>query len=123
MKHFQDYEFECQCDYECGLDLKDVDQRAVEMLDLARAIAGVAFILNRAVSCERHNEFVGGIPNSSHLAKPKATGFDIKARDSHIRFRIVYGLIKAGFKRILIYPTFIHADDDPNKPQEILVVK
>lgn len=123
MKHFKEYEFECQCDYGCGLGLKDMDIRAVEMLDLARSIAKEPIILNRAVSCERHNEDIGGIPNSSHLANPIATGFDIKCRDSNKRFRIVKGLMMAGFKRILVYPTFIHADNDESKPQEILVVR
>jgi len=47
---------------------------------------------------------------------------DIQARTSYYRFKIVYGLIKAGFTRILIYKTFVHADTDPNKTQEIIVI-
>jgi len=49
---------------------------------------------------------------------------DVRAETDYYRFRIVYGLIKAGFVRILIYPKsgFIHADTDPDKKHEILVI-
>jgi len=47
---------------------------------------------------------------------------DIQAKTDYYRFKIVYGLMMAGFKRILIYKTFIHADTDTNKSQEIIVI-
>ena len=122
LKNFKPWEFECKC----GCGRSDMDTDNVLMIDKARDYAMVKFSLNSAYRCEKHNASreVGGSPTSSHLA-----GFaeDIKVRSNHHRFRIIGGLIMAGFTRILVYPkskgNFIHADNDPNKPREILVLK
>lgn len=118
LTNFGAHEFECKC-YKCGLGLKDMDEDFISRLELARVIAGVKFILTSAIRCEAHNRNVGGSETSAHL---KGLAVDIKAEKSHERFKIIYGLIKAGFKRILIYKDFIHVDEDPSKPQEILTL-
>ena len=110
-RYFTAGEFACPC---CGMINVDID--LVKRLDIARHFAGVPFAINSACRCKAHNTAVGGKPNSSHLAGQAA---DIRVGSSHERFLILRGLLKAGFSRIGIYQTFIHADIDPTKPNEI----
>lgn len=118
MKHFDNSDFACHCN-QCGLGIDDMSPGSVDRLQVAREIAGVAFVLNRAISCESHNRKVGGSDASSHLG---GYGLDIAcAHDGH-RWKIVKGLIAAGFTRVGIRKDFIHADDDPAKNQERLWV-
>ncbi len=92
------------------------------MLDAARKIAGVPFRINSGYRCEKHNREIGGSPTSSHM---KGLAADISATDHALRFRIVYGLLQAGFRRIVIYrdKQFIHVDIDPDKPQDIMPIQ
>jgi hypothetical protein len=88
------------------------------MLNEARKIANVPFVVNRSCSCPSHNESVGGSDTSSHLT---GYAFDIHTGgDSTRRFAILNGLIRAGFRRIGVYKTFIHADNDPTKPAGVV---
>jgi phage terminase large subunit-like protein len=88
-------------------------------LQRAREIAGAPFDIRNGSGwrCEEHNREVGGTPESSHLT---GHAVDIPAWSSEQRFAIINGLIKAGFKRIGIAKTFIHADDSAGKPQNIM---
>jgi len=87
----------------------------LEKLDLAREMAGVPFRITSGYRCKKHNEAVGGRPNSAHT---RGFAADIAATDSETRARIVFGLIKAGFRRIGIdfKRGFVHVDCDPEKP-------
>jgi hypothetical protein len=85
-------------------EVEGLDRNLVAHLDQARESAGVPFILTETVaSGGSHAE------NSSHA---RGMGVDIRAHGSRARFRIVYGLIVAGFHRIGIYSRHIHADMD-----------
>lgn len=118
MNHFKDSDFACHCN-QCGLGINEMNPGSVDRLQVARELAGVAFVMNRAFSCPSHNQRVGGSTSSAHLS---GFGFDIAcAHDGH-RWKIVQGLIDAGFTRIGIRKDFIHADDDPAKNQERLWV-
>ena len=86
------------------------------MLDKAREIAEVPFRLSSAYRCEKHNEAVGGVEDSAHT---KGRAVDIIARSGFERWRIDYGLVKAGFTRIGMSQKFIHVDNDPHKPQHV----
>src|SRR6056297_2228968 len=112
MKHFDRAEFACKCG-KCGLGLDDIDAIALGKLLSARARAGVPFVLNSAMRCERHNKKIGGSHTSSHL---NGCAFDIACQDSVPRFKILGALLAADFKRIGIAKTFIHVDDDRGKP-------
>jgi hypothetical protein len=117
MKYFSRSEFNCKCG--CGLGYDQYSKSTLSKLDNAREYAGVSFVLTSAARCLAHNEQEGGSSTSSHLASlatNEITAVDIEAQNSAKRFRIIEGLIKAGFKRIGIAKTFIHADDDPDKP-------
>ena len=114
MKYFKNVEFNCKC-RKCNEH--HMDMETLEMLETARVFAGIPFKINSAWRCEEHNKRVGWKPSSSHLA---GKALDIRARSSRERFWVVYGLIHAGFTRILIYKTFVHADTDIEKPRNVM---
>jgi len=89
----------------------------MRQLQRAREMAGVAFRINSGWRCEVHNAKVGGAPESSHLAGHAA---DIAAVSSSQRFAIINGLVKAGFNRIGVSRTFIHADNSQSKAQDVI---
>jgi len=112
LKHFSLTEFQCPC---CGLML--MDPYFLKKLDLARDYAGVPFVITSGFRCKRHNEAVGGKPDSAHL---KGKAADIACTSSHRRWLIVRSLIQAKFSRIGIGHDFIHVDDDPDKVKGVI---
>lgn len=108
LKYFVKEEFACPC---CGKN--ETDPEFLERIDLARFHAGIPFHVNSGWRCKRHNEAVGGRPESAHL---KGLAADIQAKTGLYKYKVVDGAMKAGIKRIGIYPTFIHLDIDPDKP-------
>lgn len=111
-KYFNEKEFSCKC---CGKIL--LDKELVKRLEVAREIAGIPFVIASGYRCEKHNKEVGGRPESAHLSGKAA---DVVCTDSKSRFLIVTSLIKAGFQRIGISDTFVHADIDLNKPHPVI---
>ena len=81
------------------------------MLEHAREIAGIPFVINSGYRTPEHNAKIGGSPTSSHML-----GYAVDIRCTALtRNTIVQALHKAGFKRIGIAKNFIHADNDPQK--------
>jgi len=114
--YFPDNELQCPC---CGKLNFSKDTKL--KLNLARALAGIPFILNSACRCKAHNTEVGGKENSSHLCEgQECTAVDIKATTSRQRYLILAALIGAGFNRIGIAKTFVHADADPTKDEKVI---
>jgi len=109
--YFKPEEFQCPC---CGKGTVDPALKA--MLNTARGLAGVPFVLTSAYRCPKHNAKVGGSPTSSHL---KGFAVDISTPDSTTRFAVLCGLIKAGFTRMEFGLNYIHADIDPSKPRRV----
>jgi len=76
-------------------------------------MANVKFNIGSGFRCRIHNESIpGSAYDSSHLIGHAG---DIKTPSMHYRYRVLFGVIMAGFKRIGIYKTHIHVDDDPSK--------
>lgn len=101
-KYFTKEEMSCKC----GCGNCSVDSLFLAKLDEAREIAGVPFIITSGVRCPHHNAEVGS--TSRNHVEGKAA--DIRAVDGPTRGKILEGLYRAGFKRIGIAKTFIHAD-------------
>lgn len=101
----------------CGCGVYNIDAEALERLDKARLIAGLPFIINSACRCSEHNAKVGGKSNSEHLS---GKAFDIKCTDSRTRLIIIDALLKAGFNRIGIAKSYIHADTSNIKDQFVM---
>lgn len=112
---FREKEFDCKCG--CGFNVAQIE--LVDKLQKARELALIPFKINCGCRCEKHNKEVGGVKDSAHV---KGLAVDISARDDRTRFTIVSALLLAGFGRILLYPTFIHADLDYSKPNPILKI-
>jgi len=112
MKYFKLEEFDCPC---CKQG--EMKPEFLVILDNAREMAGVPFRINSGFRCEKHNKEVGGKPTSSHLF---GYACDISADTSYKRYKVLKGLILAGFTRIGIGSNFIHADSDSSKPPEAL---
>ena len=115
MKYFRPHEFNCRCG-KCGLGFPAMDVDFLDRLDSARIYANVPFKLTSAYRCEDHNRDEGGTEGSAHT---KGVAVDIAIQSSHVRFKVLYGLIKAGFNRIGVYENFIHVDDDMTKAPEV----
>ena len=96
-----------------------MDDEFLEMLDNARHMAGIPFIINSGYRTKAANRDAGGLKNSAHL-----DGFaaDIRCNASRERMYIVGALLEAGFNRIGIGNGFIHVDNDPTKPEDCIWV-
>jgi len=111
-KNFNRRELQCPC---CGL--MNMDSGTVGRLQLARDIAGIPFKINSASRCEKHNREVGGVAGSAHL---HGFAVDVVAIQSATRMLVLRSLLAAGFERIGIAKTFIHADRDLDLPGDVV---
>jgi len=116
MKYFKEREFSCP---DCNLGFDDINEDAIRALDQARGYAGVPFKITSSIRCKKHNKEVGGKKSSSHLT---GVAFDIACDSSYNRYRILHGLLKAGFNRIGVAEKFLHCDVDNDKPKELIWV-
>tara|TARA_R110002074_G_scaffold84213_2_gene186921 strand:- start:160 stop:516 length:357 start_codon:yes stop_codon:yes gene_type:complete len=96
---------------------KKMNPKLLKMLDDAREFADIPFTITSSWRSKAHNMEVGGEPNSAHL---RGSAVDISCFSSYQRMLIVEALFDAGFTRIGIAKTFIHADCDIELPQEVL---
>lgn len=110
---FKKEEFTCKC----GCGLNNISDDLLDKLDEARKIAGIPFSINCGTRCPKHNKEVKGEPDSAHLYGFAA---DISAKTSQQKFAIISSLLKVGFFRIGVYPTFVHVDNDIKKPQGVI---
>lgn len=94
----------------CKLEKMDVG--FMNKLDTARHLAGCKFIILSAYRNLAWELTMGRSGTSSHT---KGTAVDIRCNNSADRLLIVSALLKVGFKRIGIYESFIHVDEDREK--------
>jgi uncharacterized protein YcbK (DUF882 family) len=94
-----------------------MDGEFLDKLDVARHDAEVPFKITSGYRCPTMNLTVGGKPNSAHVRGQAA---DIWVVSSRNRFKILRGLISAGFHRIGIGYDFIHVDDDDSKVEDVI---
>lgn len=109
MKHFDISEFDSPDLQNSGTYMKE---EFLEKIDKARSIANIPFKINSGFRTITHNKKIGGSEKSSHM---NGVACDIHCVDSHSRQIIVNALIQAGFTRIGIAKTFVHADTDQFK--------
>ena len=122
LNYFTQEEFACNCKSckskgDTGYNM-DID--FLIMLDKARHIAGVPFVINSGYRCPEHNKKVGGISTSSHTNIP-CNAADISTKNSSIRFKVIEALLEVGFKRLGIGETFVHCDSDTDKTVQLYV--
>lgn len=119
MKYFQTSEFDSPLEKGSG---SRMDKTFLEMLDKARERASVPFKITSGYRVPADIERLAKrgykvSKNSSHL---KGLAADISILDSVTRYKVIEGLLYAGFTRIGIADTFIHVDCDPDKPQNVI---
>ena len=108
-KYFSRKELQCPC----GCNQCDMDDMFLERLDMLRYRFNQPIRLNSAYRCEKHNESVGGVPNSSHT---KGLAVDIRAGTQEKYFILKHALA-LGFQGVGIAKTFIHLDDKLESPR------
>jgi len=110
--YFKPSEFVCKCG--CGLLLPNEEH--LDMLFNARIIADIPFAIQSGTRCPLHNINEGGTTTSDHLT---GEGTDIRCLASTTRMKILKALLAAGFNRIGIAKTFIHAGSNKRNPQDV----
>ena len=93
-----------------------MDTKILSMLDEVRETYGKPIIINSGYRTIRHNASVGGKATSSHL---KGLAVDIACSNSRDRDNLLKALRQVGFNRIGIAKTFIHADIDSDKDENV----
>lgn len=111
MNKINDKDLACKC---CGV--VKINEVFKANLEAAQTFAKIPFKFSSGYRCEDHNKKEGGSPTSSHL---KGLAADIKVENSRQRYRILFGLIMAGFTRVGIGRGFVHVDQDQDKDQEV----
>jgi uncharacterized protein YcbK (DUF882 family) len=114
LKHFKLSEFDSPDAPGSGAKMQP---KFVQMLDNARTIAGIPFVINSGYRTAAHNAKVGGVDSSSHT---KGWAADIACNDGAKRWTIINALLKSGINRIGVSSSFIHADCDPTKPSNVI---
>ena len=80
---------------------------------------GKKLSINSGYRSVLYNSHVGGSKTSSHL---KGFAVDIHCPYSRDKFELIKCAIDLNFSRIGVYNTFIHIDNDPDKPHQVLWV-
>lgn len=108
-KYFKPQEFERATP---ACKISDMSEILLRRLDEARRICGMPFIITSAYRSKEYERKKGRTGTSSHC---KGVAVDLHCGSAHVRYRMLYSLVVAGFKRIGIYENFIHADLDEDK--------
>ena len=113
-KYFKEEEFENSTPV-CSL--QDMQQRTISKLDTAREIARIPFILNSAYRSHQWEQTRGRSGIGAHTL---GQAIDLRCFNQSDRYIMVAALLQAGFKRIGIGESFIHADDSEVHTQELI---
>jgi uncharacterized protein YcbK (DUF882 family) len=99
-----------------------MDKEFLAMIDEARHLAGVPFKINSGYRTQAHHNNLEkkGYKTAKNSAHLRGFAADIHAPDSRTRYAILQALIKVGFNRIGVANTFIHVDNDPSLPEEVI---
>ena len=95
-------------------EIKGLKPELVEMLDKAREIAGIPFIITSGFRTPEHSTYVGGFANDPHTT---GSAVDLKLKNKNDRFLIINSWIKAGGNRFGDEVDHVHLDIDKTKEQ------
>lgn len=100
-------------------EILGLDSNLVEMLDHARGIAGVPFVITSGRRSVAENATAQGVENSAHL---RGLAVDLACPLPGNRFKMVQALLMAGFRRIGVYNLHLHCDTDLSLPAPVMWV-
>jgi len=119
IRHFVPRYFTCNCDGLC-------DHPSVISLALVAKLDKIGDLLGRPLTilsgtrCERYNRKFGGKGRSSHVPRDGASyAADISCPDAAFRFAFLTAALPM-FNRIGVGKDFIHVDDDPELPPDVI---
>lgn len=115
LRYFKDEEF-LKATPPCSLD--DMDEEFMQKLDDARSLCSYPFVVNSAFRSKDYEKSKGRTGSSSHC---KGLAVDISCLTSVARLKMILALFAVGFRRIGIYPTFLHVDMDISKPSSLFI--
>ena len=90
-----------------------MDRNLLLQLDTIRENYGRPIRITSGYRTAEHNAKVGGVEFSSHT---KGRAVDIACTSSQERHDLLKHIFAAGIHRVGIANTFIHIDNDPDKP-------
>jgi len=113
--------------YFTDAEVVGLDNELCAMLDKARHRSMVPYVITSGLRTTQTNTDPNAAKDSAHLT---GHAVDLDCNDSRALWRMIDGLMFAGFKRIGIYfkvgpdgkgavPTHVHVDNDISKPQEV----
>jgi zinc D-Ala-D-Ala carboxypeptidase len=95
-----------------------LDPELCEMLDIARGLAGVPFIITSGLRTEEQNASLPeAVSDSAHLT---GNAVDLACTDSSTRYVMIKALLAAGFTRIGVYEKHCHCDNSPMLPPNVI---
>lgn len=116
--HFSESDFSgarSACTPDCSLT--DMHPETMAKADAARRSSGIPWVITSAYRSVEHDQKKGRSGKGAH---PKGRALDIRARNSRERYLIVKAALEVGFTRIGIHEGFVHVDDAPDLPQEVM---
>ncbi|MEF8794424.1 D-Ala-D-Ala carboxypeptidase family metallohydrolase [Thiohalorhabdus sp.] len=99
-----------------GSGRRHMAKKTLKKLGRARKLAGVPFIITSAYRTPSYNTEIGGVEGSAHT-NGRAVDISIKGMPWARVVLILVALVLGGFRRIGLAKSFVHADDDPDKPK------
>lgn len=82
----------------------------MQKLDVARAMAGIPFVITSGFRTPAHNRRVGGAINSAHM---RGFAADIAVQNDEQFTKIATACFLAGFRRFGVMKNALHVDCDP----------
>ena len=121
MDRFDYKEFDCKCG-NCTAKGYGMQKTTLAMIDAAavhdqKQHGYMPWVVRSGMRCWPHNKVEGGSDTSSH---PEGYAVDIATNGSRQRSRVVTAMLAAGFTRIGIGKSFVHADNDINKATNVM---
>jgi len=113
-KNFSWEETKCKCGKEsCN---ENVTDELMMIMDNARDLAGIPFIVTSGARDAEYNRAIGGKDTSSHT---RGLAVDIKASGSRERYLICKAFSQVGATRFGLDKSFVHVDIDREKEQQV----
>jgi zinc D-Ala-D-Ala carboxypeptidase len=119
IQHFVPKEFTCKCNGYCDHSVV-IAPETVAKLEQVRERIGKPVTITSGTRCERYNRMVRGTLGSAHVPRNGVShAADVRCPDSEYRFAFLAAALPL-FHRIGVGKDFIHVDDDPDQPANVM---
>jgi len=117
-QYFSKSEFACKD--RCGND--NISMDLIERLNRLRTTYAKPIYINSACRCKKHNQEVGGVPDSAHVSEGKeGEAIDIRIASSQELYDLLHiNFMYLLFNRVGIGKTLLHLDVSKTLPQNVV---